>query len=380
MPVFNPPGGPPGPPVQFGPAQTNDSVNGGYGYSGTGTFAEDRYFYHHDHLGSSSYLTNQLGNITQHVEYIPFGEVFVEERNDKWNTPYLFNGKELDEETGLYYYGARYLDQKLSIWLSVDPLAEHSPDKTPYHYCSNNPINRTYPNGMCDDPNCPHSKLTGSNNLLVYINEPNIKTNYEQMRKISGNFDFIAVDNIDQVSVLLQSHYGKNIPTIDRLVIRSHGVAGEGADLDNKSGQGLVHDPASSKGLSFLKKNLSNNASVVMTACNIIFDQKGLGNSAKQTESNFSSFFVEGTNRSLFLNYAKSTSRENVAEGQIFNFNKNMHQDKYGGFARYKNVNGTVTKSSNYFNVSISSGGTINISTITYPNKPIPADYKKVKK
>jgi hypothetical protein len=80
MPVFNPPGGPPGPPVQFGPAQTNDDVNGGYGYSGTGTFEEDRYFYHHDHLGSSYYLTNQLGNITQHVEYIPFGEVFVEEK------------------------------------------------------------------------------------------------------------------------------------------------------------------------------------------------------------------------------------------------------------------------------------------------------------
>ena len=36
-----------------------------------------------------------------------YGEVFIEERNGTWNTPYLFNGKELDEETGLYYYGAR---------------------------------------------------------------------------------------------------------------------------------------------------------------------------------------------------------------------------------------------------------------------------------
>jgi hypothetical protein len=41
---------------------------------------------------------------------VPFGEVFIEERNKKWNTPYLFNAKELDEETGLYYYGARYYD------------------------------------------------------------------------------------------------------------------------------------------------------------------------------------------------------------------------------------------------------------------------------
>jgi RHS repeat-associated protein len=151
MPVFNPPGGPPGPPVQFGPAQTNDSVNGGYGYSGTGTFAEDRYFYHHDHLGSSSYLTNQLGNITQHVEYIPFGEVFVEERNEKWNTPYLFNGKELDEETGLYYYGARYYDSKISLWLSVDPLAEQFPSWSPYSYGFNNPLRFTDPTGMAPE-------------------------------------------------------------------------------------------------------------------------------------------------------------------------------------------------------------------------------------
>jgi hypothetical protein len=45
------------------------------------------------------------------------------------------------------------------MWLSVDPLAEHSPNKTPYHYCSNNPINRTDPTGMCDDPNCTHGAI-----------------------------------------------------------------------------------------------------------------------------------------------------------------------------------------------------------------------------
>ena len=44
----------------------------------------------------------------QHIEYVPFGEVFIEERNNIWITPYLFNAKEFDEETGMYYYGARY--------------------------------------------------------------------------------------------------------------------------------------------------------------------------------------------------------------------------------------------------------------------------------
>ena len=79
-----------------------------------------------DHLGSSSYITNLDGEVAQHIEYVPFGEVFIEERNNTWNTPYLFNAKELDEETGLYYYGARYMDPKISMWLGVDPLMEQN--------------------------------------------------------------------------------------------------------------------------------------------------------------------------------------------------------------------------------------------------------------
>ena len=35
------------------------------------------------------------GEVVQHIEYVPFGEVFIEERNNIWNTPYLFNAKEL---------------------------------------------------------------------------------------------------------------------------------------------------------------------------------------------------------------------------------------------------------------------------------------------
>ena len=81
-----------------------------------------QFFYHPDHLGSSSYITNLDGEVSQHIEYVPFGEVFIEERNNTWNTPYLFNAKEFDEETGMYYYGARYYDPRLSLWMSVDPF------------------------------------------------------------------------------------------------------------------------------------------------------------------------------------------------------------------------------------------------------------------
>ena len=46
--------------------------------------------------------------------------------------PYMFNGKELDTETGLYYYGARYYDPRVSLWLNVDPSAEKYPHVSPY--------------------------------------------------------------------------------------------------------------------------------------------------------------------------------------------------------------------------------------------------------
>ena len=56
-------------------------------------------FYHHpDHLGSSSYITNLDGEVVQHIEYVPFGEVFVEERNNISNNPLRRerNGKRYD--------------------------------------------------------------------------------------------------------------------------------------------------------------------------------------------------------------------------------------------------------------------------------------------
>ena len=109
-----------------------------------------QFYYHPDHLGSSSYITNLDGEVAQHIEYVPFGEVFIEERNNTWNTPYLFNAKEFDEEMGLYYYGARYYEPRLSLWMSTDPLEEKYPNVNSYAYCHNNPILLVDKTGMGD--------------------------------------------------------------------------------------------------------------------------------------------------------------------------------------------------------------------------------------
>ncbi len=63
--------------------------------------------------------------------------------NNRWK----FTGKEMDEETGLYYYGARFYNPSTSIWLSVDPLAEVYPTISPYAYVANNPIAFVDPDG-----------------------------------------------------------------------------------------------------------------------------------------------------------------------------------------------------------------------------------------
>ena len=103
-------------------------------------------------MGSTSYITDKNGSISQHVEYIAFGEVLFEEHSSLFSSPYLFNGKELDRETNLSYFGARYYDAKVSLWLNVDPLAEEMPNLGSYIYAINNPIKFVDPDGEYPKP------------------------------------------------------------------------------------------------------------------------------------------------------------------------------------------------------------------------------------
>ena len=82
------------------------------------------YYYHPDHIGSASTVTDKSGKFTEHCEYFPYGEVWISESASTNITsllPFKFTSKELDPETGLYYYGARYMDPRLGRFVSVDP-------------------------------------------------------------------------------------------------------------------------------------------------------------------------------------------------------------------------------------------------------------------
>ena len=130
----------PGPPVSWNDPSNPDDPQAGYGYIPNDTTKEETFFYHSDHLGSTSYITDDKANITQYDAYLPYGELLVDEHSSSEDLPYKFNGKQFDEETGLYYYGARYLNPMASIWYGVDPLAEKYVSTSGYVYTLDNPV------------------------------------------------------------------------------------------------------------------------------------------------------------------------------------------------------------------------------------------------
>jgi len=187
-------GTPPGPPIIHGDYINNYTAQAGFAYFGSGGMEEKSlYYYHSDHLGSTSYVTDRDGKVSQFVAYLPFGESLYEQHSNTKDMPYLFNGKERDEETGLYYYGARYYDPWSAVWAGVDPMWAEKIWLTPYHYCSNNPINRVDPTGMSDFDDIV---ITGTNNSSLTIKTDIIDINFSAPVDFGGNHTIADVSNV----------------------------------------------------------------------------------------------------------------------------------------------------------------------------------------
>jgi RHS repeat-associated protein len=81
-------------------------------------------YQHGNHLGSACVELDHIGEVISYEEYYPYGSTSYHAMNSKIKTPkrYRYSGKERDEESGLYYYGARYYAEWLGRWVSVDPI------------------------------------------------------------------------------------------------------------------------------------------------------------------------------------------------------------------------------------------------------------------
>ena len=140
------------------------------------------------------------------------------EQNGSYNTPYKYNGKELDAETGLYYYGARYYNPELSLWLSVDPLAEKYPSLSPYNYVANNPLKYIDPDGQ----KITYSMISGggaNGRDLMQINITGKLINFSD-----NNVDMQAA--LESIKASVESSFkGKDINGIDMQVKLDFAIA-----------------------------------------------------------------------------------------------------------------------------------------------------------
>ena len=175
------PGTNPGAPISWNDPSNPDDPQAGYGYIPNDTTKEETFFYHSDHLGSTSYITDDKANITQYDAYLPYGELLVDEHSSSEELPYKFNGKQFDDETGLYYYGARYMNPMASIWYGVDPLAEKYVNIGSYIYCHSSPIMLIDPTGEGDyyAKNGSYLGTDKKNDNLIYIQYSSGKTKFE---------------------------------------------------------------------------------------------------------------------------------------------------------------------------------------------------------
>ena len=138
--------------------------------------------------------------------------------------PFVFTGKERDEETGYGYFGARYMDHELmTMWLSVDPMADKYPSISPYAYCAWNPVKLVDPDGNEAIDNDDGWKIDRHNKTITrvsteggdnfqYINDNGSTRNLigSQSDVTNQYGDFTLIDNVQNRAQLSQTE-DKNI-------------------------------------------------------------------------------------------------------------------------------------------------------------------------
>jgi RHS repeat-associated protein len=115
-----------------------------------------------NHLGSAVLELDEGGQVISYEEYHPYGTTAYRAATGDVEVSakrYRYTGKERDEETGLYYHGARYYAPWLGRWTSADP-AGMVDGPSAYTYCGNSPTNYVDRNGA--------EKSVGELNYEIY--------------------------------------------------------------------------------------------------------------------------------------------------------------------------------------------------------------------
>ncbi len=99
-------------------------------------------YYLNDHLGSVMATVSPAGSMCDRYQYLPWGKMHLSQVSASTVARYMYTSQEYETELGydMYYFGARYYDPELKIFMQVDPLHQKSPSLGPYLYCANNPM------------------------------------------------------------------------------------------------------------------------------------------------------------------------------------------------------------------------------------------------
>ncbi len=113
----------------------------------SGTFEPgERFFYHGDGLGSVTELSDSTGAVARTIVYDSYGQIAQDTGGIE--QPFTYTGRELDAESGLYFYRARYYDPAAGRFLSQDPIGIRGGDVNAYRYALGNPVNFRDPLGL----------------------------------------------------------------------------------------------------------------------------------------------------------------------------------------------------------------------------------------
>lgn len=229
------------------------------------------------------------------------------------------------------------------------------------------------------------TKLTGAPILYVFLEDYNKNDyDYDKINKDSGAWDYVMDKNFHSIIEKLKAKYGSKQGFITDMVIRSHGYCAFGTQHGPIISGSVLSNlknlwDTRVKDMMYLRSLLTGKAKVLFTACSIVQAQ---GAAQNNVIKDFGEFFLKGTDRSLFLNRTKSSSRGYVDENEngqydvgkekeYINFDTNLikpdkkqdgtYKKLWAGYLwlKYNKKNNSITWKDKYYNVELDTETTL---------------------